>query len=191
MNPDDKLRAREVAELARMLPVPAERDLPAGRLPIVKEHLMTELRTDQPAAHHAARARRRGRTAWTAAGTGLLAAAAAAATVIALTGQPESTGGHIKAVRLLSKVADVAAHARTQGVSDNQFAYIETKEAFGRPYGQPAPSEAHLRQVWIPVADLCRRGLAIDNGERFSISDKPSPDMAANGVHIKCPSWAR
>ena len=187
MNADDSLRAREVADLARILPVPAERDLPAGRLPTIKEHLMTELRTDQPAAHHAGRAPRRSRTAWTAAGTGLLAAAAAAATVIALTGQPGSTGGHIKAVRLLSKVADVAAHARTQEVTDNQFAYIETKEAFGRPYGQPAPSEARLRQVWIPVADLCKRGLAIDNGERFSISDKPSPDMAANGVHIKCP----
>ena len=58
MNADDSCRARKVADLARMLPVPAERDLPAGRLPIIKEHLMTELRTDQPAAHRAARAYR-------------------------------------------------------------------------------------------------------------------------------------
>ena len=40
---------------------------------------MTELRTDQPAAHRAAGAHRPRRTAWTAAGAGLLAAAAAAA----------------------------------------------------------------------------------------------------------------
>lgn len=187
MNAHDKLRAREVAELARMLPVPAERDLPAGRMPIVKEHLMTELRTNQPAAHRTAGARRRGRTAWTAAGTGLLAAAAAAATVIALAGPSGNVGGHTAAATVLNHAAVVVAKAPVKEVTDNQFAYIETKEAFGRPYGQPAPSEAHVRQVWIPAADLCRRGLAIDNGERFSISDKPSPDMAANGVHIKCP----
>ena len=65
--------------------------------------------------------------------------------------------------------------------------YIETEVAAGTPYGKPAPSQPHLRQVWIPVADLCGPGLAIDNGKRFSISDKPTPDMAANGVHLKCP----
>jgi hypothetical protein len=37
------------------------------------------------------------------------------------------------------------------------------------------------------VADLCGPGLAIDNGKRFSISDKPTPDMVANHVHLKCP----
>ena len=103
MSADDSRRARMVADLARMLPVPAERDLPAGRRPRIKEHLMTELRTDQPAAHRAAGAHRPRRTAWTAAGAGLLAAAAAAASVIGLTGQSGSTGGHITAATLLSK----------------------------------------------------------------------------------------
>lgn len=37
------------------------------------------------------------------------------------------------------------------------------------------------------MADLCRPGVAIENGKRFSISDKPTPDMAANGVHLTCP----
>lgn len=183
MNADDSRRARNVADLARMLPVPAERDLPAGRRPIIKEHLMTELRTDQPPAHRAARAHRPRRTAWTAAGAGLLAAAAAAAAVIGLTGQSGSTDGHITAARLLSKIADVAAQARPQDVTDNQFMYIETEVA----NGEPAPPKPHLRQVWIPVADLCRPGLAKENGKRFSISDKPTPDMVANGVHLKCP----
>ncbi|HKR71233.1 MAG TPA: CU044_5270 family protein [Streptosporangiaceae bacterium] len=188
MNADDSLRAREVAELARMLAVPAERDLPAGRLPIVKEHLMTELRTDQPAAHRAARAPRPRRTAWKATGIGLLAAAAAATSVIVLTGQSGgSTAGHDTAVNLLHRIALAAAQAPAPKPTDNQFMYIETEEAFGTPYGKPAPDKAHLRQVWIPVADLCKRGLGIDHGERFIISDKPTPDMVANGVHIKCP----
>jgi hypothetical protein len=183
MNADDSRRARNVADLARMLPVPAEQDLPAGRRQLIKEHLMTELRTGQPAAHRAARAQRPRRTAWTAAGAGLLAAAAATAIVIGLTGQSGSTGGHLAAARLLSKIADVAAQVPAQDVTDNQFMYIETEVA----YGEPAPQKPHLRQVWIPVADLCGPGLAIENGKRFSISDKPTPDMVTNGVHLKCP----
>lgn len=187
MNADDSRRARTVTDLARMLPVPAERDLPAGRLPVIKEHLMTELRTDQPAADRAARPHRTRRTAWTAAGAGLLAAAAAAAAVIGLAGPSGTTPGHITAARLLSKIADVAARAPAREVTDNQFMYIETEVAAGAPYGQPAPREPHMRQVWIPVADLCRPGLAIDNGVRFSVSDTPTPDMVSNGVHLTCP----
>jgi hypothetical protein len=186
MNAEDSRRTREVADLARMLPVPVERDLPAGRLPVIKEHLMTELRTDQPAASRGGRARSPRRTAWTAAGAGVLAAAAAAS-VIGLTGQSGDTGAHIAAARLLSKIADVAAQARAQDVTDNQFMYIETEVAAGAAYGKPAPLKPHLRQVWIPVADLCGPGLAIENGKRFSISDKPTPDMVANGVHLRCP----
>ena len=184
---NDSRRARKVAELARILPVPAERDLPAGRRNLIKEHLMTELRTDESADRRTARAHRPRRPVWAAAGAGLLAAAAVTASVIGLTGHAGSTGGHITAAKLLSKIADVAAQAGGQNVANSQFEYIETKVSAGSPYGQPAPDQPHLRQAWIPVADLCRPGLAIENGKRFSISDKPSPDMAANGVHLKCP----
>jgi hypothetical protein len=149
---------------------------------------MTELRTDPPTAHRAAKAHRRRRAAWKAAGACLLAAAAGAASVIGLTGQSGPTGGHVAAVRLLSKIADVAAQARTQDVTDNQFMYIEAEIAAAAARdGQTAPARAHLRQVWIPVANLCGPGLAIENGKRFSISDKPTPDMVANNVHLKCP----
>ena len=65
--------------------------------------------------------------------------------------------------------------------------YIETEVAAGAPYGELALPKRHLRQAWIPVADLCGPGLAIENGKRFSTSDKPTPDMVANGVHLKCP----
>src|SRR5215469_12039535 len=187
MNTDDSPRGREVADMAGILPVPAERDLPAGRRHLIKEHLMTELRTNQPGADRAARARRPRRPAWTVAGAGLLAAVAAVASLIGLTGQSGNTGGHTTAVTLLSKIADVAAQARAQNVTDDQFTYIETKVAAGSPYGKPAPDQPHLRRVWIPVANLCGPGMAIENGKRFSISDKPTPDMVANGVHLKCP----
>jgi hypothetical protein len=187
MNSDDSHRARSVADLARMLPVPAERAIPAGRRHLVKEHLMTELRTDQPAAHRAARPQRPRRTAWKVAGAGLLAATAAAASVIGLAGRSASPGVHITAATLLGKIADVAARAPAREVTDNQFMYIKTEVAAGTPYGEPAPARAHLRQVWIPVADLCGPGLAIDNGRRFSISDKPTPDTVANHVHLTCP----
>jgi hypothetical protein len=185
MNADDSRRA--VADLARMLPVPAERDLPAGRLPAIKEHLMTELRTGQPTSRGAVRAKSPRRTAWKVAGAGLLAAAATAVSVIGLTAQSGNTGGNITAARLLSKIAHVAAQASSQEVTDNQFMYIETEIAAGVPYGKPVPAQPHQRQAWIPVADLCGPGLAIENGVRFSISDKPTPDMVANGVHLKCP----
>lgn len=46
MSTSDSRRAPEVADLARMLPVPAERDLPAGREHLIKEHLMAEFRAD-------------------------------------------------------------------------------------------------------------------------------------------------
>ena len=36
-------RGDEVTELARLLPVPAERDLPDGQMLLLREHLMAEL----------------------------------------------------------------------------------------------------------------------------------------------------
>ena len=39
-----KSRGPDLAELARMLPVPADRDLPAGRQQIIREHLVSEFR---------------------------------------------------------------------------------------------------------------------------------------------------
>ncbi len=147
MNSDDSHRARSVADLARMLPVPAERAIPAGRRHLVKEHLMTELRTDQPATHRAPRAQRPRRTAWKVAGAGLLAATAAAASVIGLTGNAASSGGHIIAATLLRQAADVAGGAPVQEVTDNQFMYIKTEIAAGTPFGERprnAPPTASL-----------------------------------------------
>jgi len=49
-------RGSEVADLAELLPVPAERDLPHGRRHLLKEHLMTELRNDHSGRQAAGRA---------------------------------------------------------------------------------------------------------------------------------------
>ena len=48
MSGNDFRNEQELSELARLLPVPAARDLPAGRQQILKEHLMTELHQMEP-----------------------------------------------------------------------------------------------------------------------------------------------
>jgi hypothetical protein len=190
MNANDSRPERTVADLARLLRVPAERDLPAGRRHLIKEHLMTELRTGQPAKRPAARTRRPRRTALTAAGVGLLAGAAAVASVIGLTGHSGShpgISGHATAAKLLSQIAAAAAKAPVREVTDNQFEYIASEISGGRPYGKPAPDKPHMRKVWIPVTDLCRTTLITENGKKLHMSDKPSPDQRANGAVVKCP----
>ena len=54
-------RGGEVAELARLLPVPAERDLPDERMLLLREHLMGELHAGQGPGWPAGR---RTRAAW-------------------------------------------------------------------------------------------------------------------------------
>src|SRR5262249_61402533 len=57
MNPHSRVSdQRLIAELAESLPVPAERDLPAGRQETLKEHLMTELRQADHSDVHRGRA---------------------------------------------------------------------------------------------------------------------------------------
>jgi len=73
-------RGGDVAELARLLPAPAERDLPAGRQQALKEYLMSELRLagTAPAGRPAPRRRRRPAIIIAAAGAAAVAAAATA-----------------------------------------------------------------------------------------------------------------
>ena len=69
-------------DLARLLPVPAERDLPADRKQILQEHLMTELRqarTQEPKTR--TRTKTRTRRPVLVAGAVLAAAAVAGAAV--------------------------------------------------------------------------------------------------------------
>ncbi len=141
-------------------------------------------------ARHGVRARHRRRMTLAAAGAGLLAAATAMAIVIGLSGPshsgPVSNGGHITAAKLLSKIAAAADKAPTPKVTGNQFMYIASELSDGGA-GKPAPRHPHKRQAWIPVANLCRTALFIENGKRYTTSSKPNSDQAANGIRVRCP----
>src|SRR6266851_8887162 len=71
MKDNDSRPGREIAELARLLPVPAERGLPADREQILKEHLLTEFRTQEDRVPEGA-ARAPEDSTWAPGGTGRL-----------------------------------------------------------------------------------------------------------------------
>ena len=74
------------------------------------------------------------------------------------------------AVRLLAKVADVAARQPAAHVRDSQYMYVETTAAVPslglKPLSnkpRPFPRHIHLKmitsRIWVPVDNLCRSGL--------------------------------
>jgi len=73
-----------------------------------------------------------------------------------------------------------------QHVTDSQFEYTASQVSFSTGDDQtpfpPAPDQTHLRQVWIPVADLCGPGLLIEHGQKISISES-SVAQAVPGFH--------
>jgi hypothetical protein len=200
MSTHDPRRGSEVAELAQLLPAPAERDLPNGRRHLLKEHLMTEFRNDQagrqaagPTGPGGPGGPRRPRRLWltgpaglaTAAGAAVLAAAVAGGSVWALGGGAPgpagaAPGAHLTAARLLAKVADAAARAKPTDVTDGQFAYVASKIAYGRTDG-PAPAKIHDRQVWMPAADLCQGVMESEDRQQAD----SYPERGPNG---KCPN---
>jgi hypothetical protein len=189
-------------ELARLLPVPAGRDLPADRKQILKEHLMTELRqadSNKP-NRHKSWARRPGRIA---AVVGLPAAAitataVAVAVAMATAGPnpsaplggpnpttlgPQGSTPHT-AAQLLAKVADAAASQPAPVVKDSDFAYIRSMDAYSVSTDDNKPSTMeplHERQIWLPVANICVTGLLIENGQRIPISPFP---VSSDGKNI-------
>ena len=169
-------------DMARLLP--GERDLPAARKQILKEHLMTELRqADTSRTEPKPKLRRKGTVL--VAGAVLTAAAVAIATAAAVgthtsppvpeTAQPAHAA---TAAQLLAKVAAAAARQPTPVVRDSDFMYIRSDVAYevdsisnGRETSTIA--KPHERQIWLPVADICTTGLLIENGERTPISPFP------------------
>jgi hypothetical protein len=100
------------------------------------------------------------------------AALAIVATVIGITllGSPSRPAVDEGAVRLLAKVAGVAARQPAPYVRDSQYMYVETTAAVpslglkplsNKPH--PFPRHIHLKmitsRVWVPVDNLCRSGL--------------------------------
>ncbi len=204
MKANDSRRGREIAELARLLPVPAERDLPAGRKQTLEEHLMSELRqADSPADRRPARHHRPRRvTLAAAAGAGALAVAAAAVGLTSVTGrgsQP-ATAGHShhvavpgsavphSAVQLLARIAAAAARQPSPVVRDDQYAYIASKVAFSGTVvnadgtSKTTMAKPHERQIWTSVSDLCRPGLLREPAAGFD-----NEPLNGRGGNQACP----
>jgi len=165
MNADDPRRG-DVAELARLLPAPAERDLPAGRQHALKEHLISELRLAADAAAGRSATRRRRMTAIAIAATG--AAALAAALALALL-PANTSGASPAAVRLLAKIATTAARQPAPPVRDSQFWYIKSWVAYQVCNGGSGNNcvlvKPHERQIWQSVSNQCVTGLLREYGQ--------------------------
>ena len=163
MNADDA-RRRDLAELARLLPDPAGRDLPAGRHLVLKEHLMSEVRTTgrPPASTPAARRRRKPAI--------IAAAAVAAAVAITLALLPRDTpGASPAAMRLLAKIAAAAGAQPSPHVRNNQFSYISSWVSYqvcqGGSGSNCVMEKPHETQLWQSVSNQCVTGLLREDGQ--------------------------
>ena len=183
-------------DMARLLP--ADRDLPAARKQILKEHLMTELRRadSQPGqtGTDRTRPRRRRRQGEHRRRTVLVAGAVLAATAVAVAtavvvgtstsphapkaAQPAQPAPPATAAQLLAKVAAAAARQPAPVVRDSDFMYIRSRVAYeidsvSNGHETVTMEKPHERQIWLPVANICTTGLLIEDGERTPISPFP------------------
>ncbi len=178
---------RDMAELAQLLPAPAERDLPAGRQHTLKEHLMSELRlAGSPPAGRPATRRRRTPAIVIAAAT-----AAALAAAVVLTLLPGNTSGASPAaMRLLAKIATAAARQPSPPVRDSQFWYIKSWVAYlvcnGGSGNNCVLEKPHERQIWLSVSNLCVTGLLREDGQDTPLAENTScPDRG----HMNAPTY--
>ena len=171
-------------DMARRLP--AERDLPAARKQILKEHLMTELRqADGRSDPTKPRTRRPRRRTVLVAGAVLTAAAVAIATATAVgthasppapkAAQPAAPA---TAAQLLARIATAAARQPAPVVRDSDFTYIRSMVAYevdsiSNGHETTSMAKLHERQIWLPVANVCATGLLIEQGEHTPISPFP------------------
>ena len=195
-------------DMARRLP--AERDLPAARKQILKEHLMTELRQadaqpGQPGQPGTPRPHRR---TVLVTGAVLTAAAVAIATAVAVrthTSPPAPPAAQPRppatAAQLLAKIADAAARQPAPVVRDTDFTYIRSMVAYevdsiSNGHETTSMEKLHERQIWLPVANVCATGLLIEQGERTPISPFPvvngkvdrHPPKGTPMPNFSCPS---
>lgn len=173
----------EHEELARLLPAPAERDLPPGRHLHHKDTLMHLIDQDGDRATGRSRPRLlRPAVLLPAAG---LALGGVLLTALAVTGQDSApapaaagTGSEVTTPRgatvLLDRIASVAAKRDEQKVTGDQFVYVKTlqTESEGKFGGPMTPTEPREREVWMsqkagPVID---EGLIHQDGSYFPIT---------------------
>jgi hypothetical protein len=179
MNADDARRG-EMAELARLLPAPAERELQEGRQHTLREHLMSEIRLAGSLAAGTPAMRRRRRPAIAITG----AVAAGVAATIALTVLPGTTSGApTAAAQLLAKIATAAARQPAPAVRDNQFSYIESWVANqvceGGSGSNCTTQKPQKNQIWQSVSNECVTGLLRQDGH-----DTP---LVFSSNYLHCP----
>jgi hypothetical protein len=182
MNADDP-RGREAAELARLLPAPAERDLLASRQHTLKEHLVSELRLAASPATGRPATRRLRMPVIAIAAAGTTALTAAAITLALLLGN--ASGASPAAARLLAKIATAAGRQPGPQVRDSQFWYIKSWVAYRACTAQAQPSSAtgssgtamkcilekpHERQIWQSVSNHCVTGLVREYGQNTPLT---------------------
>jgi len=186
-------------DTARLLP--ADRDLPAARKQILKEHLMTELRRadsqpgqpGQPGTNRTRPRRRRrqgehSRRTVLVAGAVLTATAVAVATAVVVgsstsppapkVAQPAQPAPPATAAQLLARIATAAARQPSPVVRNSDFMYIRSRVAYevdsiSNGHETVSMEKPHERQIWLPVANICATGLLIEDGERTPISPFP------------------
>ncbi|HMI24323.1 MAG TPA: CU044_5270 family protein [Streptosporangiaceae bacterium] len=197
-------------DMARRLP--AERDLPAARKQILKEHLMTELRQADPGRGRTrAKPRPKLRRTVLVAGAVLTAAAVAIATAVVVgtstspparhTAQPAQPAAPATAAQLLARIATAAARQPAPVVRDSDFTYIRSMVAYevdsiSNGHETTSMEKLHERQIWLPVANVCATGLLIEQGERTPISPFPvvngkvdrHPPKGTPMPNFSCPS---
>jgi len=205
MKDNDSRPGGDIAELARLLPVPAGRDLPAGRERPLREHLMSEFRAAgpaRPAAGRSSRAPARGRRRKLGAVAGaVVAAMAVAAITLGPAARPPATptaagqARHTAAVRLLAKIAVAASREPSPAVGGHRYEYIKSVEkAIPGPAnwaGEPSPAAGKLvtyhTQLWRPVSDICF-GFLVRTRPAIMGEDPHPPAPSYGGPGEKCPS---
>ena len=204
-------------DMARLLP--ADRDLPAARKQILKEHLMTELRRadcqpgqpGQPGTDRTRprRRRRQGehrRRTVLVAGAVLTATAVAVATAVVVgtstsphapkAAQAAQPAPPATAAQLLARIATAAARQPTPVVRDSDFMYIRSRVAYeidsvSNGHETVTMEKPHERQIWLPVANICATGLLIEDGERTPISPFPVRERQGRSATRKETSRSR
>ncbi|MGW9441194.1 CU044_5270 family protein [Streptomyces sp. NPDC055607] len=194
MSTESREHARtECAEVARLLPVPAERALPGGRHHILKEHLMREVARGTAVDADAFRPRPRRRWALAAVplAAGALGVALAAGGVLDRYPAPDgaasapSTGAaeFLPAAVLLDRVATVAGSRPAPAVRDDQYVHVISTVAYSSSTGRDPVrrlDEPHRREVWLSV-DGSRPGLLKERGEELALDARPEgTDRAAS-----------
>ncbi|MFE4449923.1 CU044_5270 family protein [Streptomyces sp. NPDC056796] len=173
----------EREELARLLPAPAERDLPPGRHLHHKDTLMRLIDQDGDRATARPRPRLlRPAVLLPAAG---LALGGVLLTTLAVTGQDHApvpaaagtssgTAASRGAAVLLDRIASVASKSDEQQVAGGQFVYVKTLQAGNEgEFGGPVKlTEPHEREVWTaqttgPVVD---EGLIHEDGSYIPLT---------------------